>query len=182
MYNNQNQLAVKSYSSGLGQIEKDPAHTEPLAGAVYVFKYSTTGSLATKPLNEAFAELMKAGSGIFESRNLFSSQRIYEVTGAGFSNAEIRIWIKFYTDLGTLFGAVHGTLAQFVGKFDQILAKHLGRGVANFEGAYLMSGKDRKVSGSALWDIIGPFIPYVAAIAGAYFLIPPIIRELRKKQ
>jgi len=180
MYANIKNELVKSYSSGLGQIEKDPGTTEPQAGSIFVFIYSTAGSLATKPLNEAFAEMMKQGKGIFD-RNLFGPQ-MYEVTGVGFSNGEIRIWVKFYTDLGAYFGFIHYSLAAFVGGFDKILAKHLGNGVANFKGVYQMSGTSKTVSGSIIWDVLRPILPYAAAIGAAYFLIPPIIRELRKKQ
>jgi hypothetical protein len=181
MYYKQNQLAVKSYSSGLGDVKEDPSHTQPLAGSTFVFKYNTSTGLPTKQLNEAFAEMMKVGTAMFGDRNLFGPQ-IFEVTGVGFSNSQIRIWMKFYNDLGTLFGFVPGTLSQFVGRFDQILEKHLGKGAANFDSVYLITGTTKKVSGSPAWDVIGPFVPYVAAIAAAYFLIPPVIRELRKKQ
>jgi len=185
MYSNTKKIPVKPYFTGLGQIEVDPQKTAAATGSVFVFIFSAPGAIATDVWNALGKDLMQIGK---EWWKWMFGTTLYEVQGAGYSNGQIRIWVVFRSD-------ENRAVAELIPTLKAVLDKYLGKGTCSYQKTILMSGQSAEIK-STVEKVIESTVGAVAKgvgielkklvvpaliIAGAYFLIPPVIRELKKK-
>jgi len=188
MYSNTEKQIVKSYSGGLGQDSIVPDETMPTRGSRYLFVFdlaraisiSEWGNIKSDLYNKNFGKEATIVIPFITPTAFYVDSMVHDP-----SAEQIRVYVKTpqegldFPGQPLLDWLVPYTLGNIQAKIEGVFSKRLGRGVANFIAAYFLTGikKSTPVT-KGTRDII----KYAAIIAGAYFLIPPIIRELRKKQ
>jgi hypothetical protein len=184
MYYNKNRLIVNQSLSGLSEEEVNPEITGAAAGSVFVFVFNTPATLATNQLDAAMKELKGIGKSIL---TFLYGSFTYEVQGVGFSGGNIRIWVYFKSSENT-------ALSTLIPKFQGILNKHLGTGVAKYSKTILSSGQKTEVRGMVqkVVESINPFgnidlksiLTLGIIVAGGAFALPHILEVLmsRKKR
>lgn len=180
MYVNIKSRVVKSYSGGLGQEKIDPEGIVATVGSRYLFVYQfgrvITVSESTLIKTKLFA-LGHEGFIPFLPKFWAVDTYVYDPPAK-----QIRVYATIiHAGLGIpIISNIIAPLkiVDLQEGINKAMVAVFGIGTANFAGAYFMSGIKKE---APLTQATSSLFTWAIAIGAAYFLIPPIIRELRKK-
>jgi len=188
MYSNTEKQIVKRYSGGLGQDSIVPDETMPTRGSRYLFVFDLARVIYVSEWTNIKSDFSNPNFGKEATIVIpFITPTAFYVDSVVHdpSTEQIRVYVKTpqegldFPGQSLIDWAFPYTMGNIQAKIEGVFNKRLGKGVANVIAAYFLTGikKSTPVT-KGTRDII----KYAALIGAAYFLIPPIIRELRKKQ